>query len=63
MSEPGVHLLDATGNHCRYPLWESKITLRVCGEPGYPWCPKHRAIVYQKRAERVESVPEIAESA
>lgn len=52
----GVHLLDTKGKHCRFPMWEDKCTLIVCGEPGYPWCEKHRALVFQRKAERAKAL-------
>lgn len=55
-----VHLLDAEGDHCRYPLWDDEginghghgNRLMVCGKRGYPWCPKHKAIVFEKASKR-----------
>jgi hypothetical protein len=54
----GVALLDAGGGHCRFPLWDDHGALKsnrliVCGKPGYPWCVKHRAIVFERRTSRL----------
>lgn len=52
------HLLDVAGDFCRFPHWEDDNLrthtgrLVVCGEPGYPYCADHRAIVHMRRDER-----------
>jgi hypothetical protein len=48
----GIHLLDADGDHCRFPAWQDTCTLIVCGKSGYPWCDEHRAIVFERKRER-----------
>lgn len=49
-----VRLADAGPNICRFPMWQERgwPDLLICGAPGYPWCSKHRRVVYQTTVKR-----------
>ncbi len=49
-----VRLVDAGPNICRFPMWQERgwPDLPICGAPGYPWCSKHRRVVYQLTVKR-----------
>ena len=53
LSPSAVHLLDATHEQCRWPLWDHDEEPKyVCGadaEPGCSYCRAHRRIAYVRR--------------
>lgn len=48
-----TRLIDATSGQCRWIL-DGYDQPTVCGAPGWPWCPTHRARVYSQHGPRKE---------
>ncbi len=50
---PGVPLIDASPEHCRWPLWETAAAPRhVCGarrQPDSSYCREHQAQAFERK--------------
>lgn len=47
-----------SGIGCRYPTTDAPPEFLFCGQPGHPWCPAHRDIVFDRHPKSAPNVPE-----